>query len=66
VFGFNIQNWVIYLRICLFCNEAKYFESRTKRHRPKILSGSQKRPKAEAKPDRSGKKKGALDKYINH
>jgi len=39
---------------------------KTKRHRPKILSGSQKRPKAKAKTDRSIKKKGAFDKYFNH
>jgi len=29
------------------CNLAKYYESKNKRHRPKILCGSQKRAKAE-------------------
>ena len=38
----------------------------TKRYRPKVLSGSQKRPQAKAKKDRSRKRKGALDKYLNH
>jgi len=37
------------------------------RHGPKILGGSEKRPKANAKTDRIiKKKKGALDKYFNH
>jgi len=54
----------IYLRIYFVCNYAKYYESQTKRHRPKILSSSQERPKAKAKIDRSRKKKGVLDKYL--
>jgi len=63
----NSQIWAIYLRICFVCNEAKYYESKTMRHGPKILGGSEKRPKANAKTDRIiKKKKGALDKYFNH
>jgi len=36
------------------------------RHGPKILGGSENRPKAKGKTDRSIKNKGALDKYFNH
>jgi len=36
------------------------------RHGPKIFGGSEERPKAKARTDRSIKKKGALDKYFNH
>jgi len=35
---------------------AKYYESKTMRHGPKILGGSEKRPKAKAKTDRGIKK----------
>jgi len=34
----------------------KLHESKTKRHRPKVISGSQKRPKAKAKIYRSRKR----------
>jgi len=43
-----------------------YYESKTKRHRPQMLSGSQNKLNAKAKTDRSSKKKGVLDNYFNH
>jgi len=53
VFGFKQSNLGYLLRIRFVCNEAKYYESKTKRHRPKILGGNEKRPEAKAKTDRS-------------
>jgi len=38
--------------------------SQRPQHRPKILRGSQKRPKAKAKTDRSIKKKGGLTSIL--
>ena len=58
--------YVFKIMFCLYCNEAKFYESKAKRRRPKILSGNQKGPKSKAKTDRSMKKKGAFDKYFNH
>jgi len=60
VFGFKQPNLGYLLRIRFVCNEAKYYESKTKRHRPKILGGNEKRPKAKEKTDRSIKKESCV------
>jgi len=39
----NSRIWAIYLGICFVCNQAKYYESKTMIHGPKILGGAAKR-----------------------
>jgi len=65
IFGFNKRYWAIYLKIHFFCNSHKYHESKTKRHRLKMLSGSQKRAKARTKKAKAEKEKSTLNKYFN-
>jgi len=58
VFSFSSRVWAVYFKNiqCFVCNLAKYYESKTKRHRPKILSGSQRRSQAKAKTHQNIKK----------
>jgi len=56
IFVFNNRIWAIDLKTHFFCNSHKYHESKTKRHRLKMLCGSQKRAKARAKKDQSRKR----------